>query len=284
MKSNDKLTKTTIKNSFLKDLLVGDDLSESSFKPLNGQGHGQIARAYFSYLVTRLFNCPRLPGYSDGLGYSGVTDRELRKMTQKFSEADIQSHLAELERIYIHTQAELKKFSDEDWVLLRRGFQKNEAETVSCAVRYAKVNQRQQVTIRANSFDFYAFMPCSGFDDGVSIIRKVPKEDIILSHKTVEGFSEIDADVLVLNRDPRGFITLKLDDFVDDLPRKVPEAVFRKYCEAMEHGNNGYYGQPCLDMVFERVFASPVRYFPSKSPTIQMKSGIFRNKLIVDWK
>lgn len=206
----------------------------SKISPLNGRGHAGIARIYISYLIKQLFNIHRLPGFDDSI--RACSRDEIKQFFSSLDEAVVEKHSRELMRVYKHTVSTLKEAAQSDKVIVRRGLSHDMALLVACAKLYATEHNQNCFTIFGNVFDFYAIAPAGGFDDGVSLVRAVPIEDILLCHQTVNGFSQIDSDLLLINRSARGMITIELDQISIDDTFKVSEEAYSVYAASIEEG------------------------------------------------
>jgi hypothetical protein len=122
-------------------------------------------------------------------------------------------------------------------VLLRRGVRQELASIVACAVKHAKNNNADCVEIHGNTFDFYSFYPDGGFSNGVSFKRRIDISEILLCHQTVHGFSSVDADVFVINRDIRGKLALPVECFEIDERACPSDQEYERYCTIIESGN-----------------------------------------------
>ncbi|KAF7772357.1 hypothetical protein PCIT_a2417 [Pseudoalteromonas citrea] len=234
----DNLEKVKINNKLLSSMFFHTEgYDGEGINPLNGNGHYRgIARPYVSYLIQRLFNIHRFPCCIEAIARQD--DRAIKSYFEDLSDTELSNHLSELERVYRHTQAQLSAISSK--IRVRRGLRKSMSEIAACAVIHAKKNNLTQVQIPCNTFDFYALAPSGGFDDGVWFYRDIPVEDILLCHHTINGLHQVDSDVLVVNKSPRGIITIDLKDIHVSEKVTVSREAVELYESCIEHGTFEY--------------------------------------------
>jgi predicted GNAT family N-acyltransferase len=228
--SMENLHKESFRCSFLESIFVSPKSGSvyGGIHPLNGGGHFRsISRAYLSYLIKRLFNLHRLPGCEEQI--NELDEDCIKRLLTHLSDKKTDDHLRELERLYKFTQQTLKSIFGDFIPILRRGLKHEEAMIAACIARYSESEDLPDIKIHANTFDFYAFYPAGGFDHGVSIIREVPLQDILICHQTVQGFHYIDSDVFVINRDEKGILPLTIDNLNIDSVFQLDEHDYERF-------------------------------------------------------
>lgn len=225
-----------------------------SIVPMNCTGYNHsFSRIYLTYLTQRLFQFQRFCGFEESFLYP--RDEKIKLRLASIPEEEIQEHLSELNNLYQHTQAELKKAAGgAGTVKLYRGFKSPVSSMVSLAVRRAKAKGETKATVYGNTLDFYS-LDFRGFRDGASVIREVPIKNILVAHQTVKGFTNTDQDIFVVNTSPTGFFDVPLSSFkIDDDIDETAEQAFNRIAD----------NKPDLD--HHRIFSQMMLEFYPQNP------------------
>lgn len=237
-----KCEKIEIPHPLIKSLFSGKGLgamSEYKGVPINPMDcshyHKSFSRIYLTYLTQRLFQFQRLPGFEEEAVYT--RDEKLKDLLASITEDEIQEHMGVLEKLYLHTQSELRKTIGKDTIRLYRGFREPMNTMVSLAVRRALEVGDEVARVYSNTLDFFAAAH-GGHSWGASISIDVPIQNVLIAHQTVHGFSETDQDIFVINRSPTGFYDIPLERFEIEEVCKVAWSDFNRIangCTARDH-------------------------------------------------
>ena len=138
---------------------------------------GDYGRALIEYFTSRLFEIHRLPGY-EPLYVHGSSIGFMRKFGQ-LSEAEFENAYKEFERLYSHTQEELKKegLVIDGKVKLCRSLRKIETDEILPQI----LNEDKDIEFPANIITSYAHDGrLYDYNSWMSIVRDVPVELIVM--------------------------------------------------------------------------------------------------------
>lgn len=227
--------------------------------PINGDNYNySFSRIYLTYLIQRLFNIHRIPGYEEGVSFSD--DEQLRNVIENLKESEIENHLSELSRLYEHTQQELTTAVGGESISVYRGFNGTLADMV--VLSRARAIERNETTaqVYGNIFNFYAVSHGGHTENdqsvAVSMIQEVPIKDVLVCHQTVNGFSNTDQDIIVINRSPTGIIDIPLSAITGPDPESHGSQEFNHIAER----------NPSLDHTF--IFKHLYRFESHHAPAI----------------
>jgi len=235
--------KTRINNSYLEFFLLGKMASEINI-PLCGsnswvyQGHASLGRIFLTHIVYKAFQIHRLPGFDEKYYKIDHTDHKVIKFFDDFPLEEIDHCVKEILRLYEHTQVQIKNSSEikiyDGKVFLKRGLRNDLSRALKLTSHKARLNGETKVVYVINTISPYAVG--SGFaSHGAYIKEWVRVEDILLCHKTIDGWPE--DEFLVINRHPKGYATLDITNCEIEAPdtgdyqRFVKSATLREALE-----------------------------------------------------
>jgi hypothetical protein len=109
----------------------------------------------------------------------------------------IESHLDELDQLHKYTTEALSSALDSDRIWLYRSLPPKLASVTACARIHASASGIELINCYANIFNFHLIALGGSHNGGASIVREVMIKDILVCHQTLEGFDNIDQDVLL---------------------------------------------------------------------------------------
>lgn len=218
--------KTSIQDPLLQGIFNCDGYNFKGIPihPLTGDGFDySFSRIYITYLIQRLFQIVRLPGYEESVSFND--DSQLHRALESITDREIESHLQELYRLYVHTQRELAKALSEPTVKVYRGFKNDVSELITISVARANQLGEKTAKIYGNILDSFATyhktQVLDGTESEAQIFQTVPVENILLCHHTIDGLNNARQNLFVINRSPTGLLDIPLSDIKIINPRPI---------------------------------------------------------------